>query len=396
VAEQQKKSGLIHQILKVFYAPHKAFSEIAQNQKYLGPVLIMIIFSAMFSLAAYTYLSRASVEQTIPVIANGDQWTNNSTLWTAANNTLITESDDHISGGFYGNKSIDFSTINKTRIWMSLDNIGPVNCSGLQGYKNVSIRVKPIYSSDTQIANATLYLYSSLTDYFYYNLTTSLLSANGTWNNFTIPLGPENGWSSNGTSAEWGNINSMKLEFDWTKNANLTVRVDGLFFRGLFESPLENGVYAFWSYFASYLVQFGFRWIVVATFVYLLAKWFGSAGVWKSAMILSGFALVPMVVQAAIDVVAFSTLPPLVLPFEVIGGAEGEMQTIANQALASDWLASLVYVISHYATCFWIGALLSIMAHFSMKLGWSKSLTIGAVAFITSYLLEMFIFSFPI
>ncbi len=391
MTEQQKKSGFIRQILEVFYAPHKAFREIAENPKYVGPILIMIIFGAMFSLAAYTYLSRAYVEQTIPVISSGDQWIQNSTLW--ASNANITESDDHITGGFYGNESLGFSAVNTTQIWMLLDNIGPVNCSGLQGYKNVSIRVKPIYPNGTEITNASLYLYSSPEDYFYYDLTPPLLSANDTWNNFTIPLGSENGWSSNGTSAEWGNINSVKLELDWTKNANLTVRVVGLFFRGFFESPLENVASSMSSYFMRGLWQFIIRWVIVATFIYLLTRWFGSAGTWKFAMILTGFALIPMVAQAVINTAAFSTLPTLNYPFEFIAGAQGETQTITitQQVIATEALASQILKYAEIAVYVWIVALLSTMIHTSTKLGWLKSFIAAAVAFFTSLLVESFL-----
>ncbi len=391
MTEQQKKSGLIRQILEVFYAPQKAFRDISEKQKYLGPVLVMIIFGAMFSLAAYTYLSRAYVEQTMPVTANGDQWTENSTLWVSNADVVITESDDHISGGFYGNKSIDFSAINSTRIWMLLDNIGPVNCSGSQGYRNVSIRVKPIYPSDNEITNASLYLYSSSTDYFYFNLASHLLSSNGIWFNFTIPLGSENGWSSNGISAEWDNINTVKLEFDWTKNANLTVRVDGLLFRGLFESPLGNGFNTISSYFMRGLMQFIIRWVVVATFIYLLTRWFGSHGIWKLALILTGFALIPMVVQAAINTAAFSTLPTLNYPFEFFAGAQGETQAITDQVIANEWLASQVLRFAEIAAYVWIIALLSVMVHVSAKLGWLKSIIVGAVAYFTSLLVESFL-----
>jgi len=384
VTKQQKKSGLIRQILEVFYAPQKAFREIAENPRYLGPLLIMIIFGAMFSLVYQTTVSRAYVEQTIPVSTNGDQWTENGTLW--ASNANITESDDHINGVFYGNKSIDFSTANSTRIWMLLDNIGPVNCSGSEGYKNVSISVKPIYANDTEVANASLYLQSSPTDYFYYDLTSYLLSANDKWNNFTIPLRSEDVWSKNGTNADWSDISIVKLEFVWAKNASFTVRIDGLFFRGSFKSALETISLSFWEYFlaffSQYLVQFGFRWIVVSTFVYLLTRWFKGIVAWKHSLILTGFALLPMIVQAAVDLVAFSTLP-LILTFE----------PIANQFVISDWLPGFVYSIAPYVAYVWIIALLSIMIRGSMKLSWFKSLTVGAVAFVAGIMIESFIFS---
>jgi len=389
--EQKRKLVFIRQILKVLYAPHKAFREIAQTPQYVGAILIMILSGAMVSLGAYTYLSRAFVEQTLPITINGDQWTENSTLWASAADAMITESDDHIQGGFYGNKSIDFSTISSTRIWMLLNNIGPVDCSGLQGYKNVSLRVKTIYTNNTSLASASLYLFSSQTDYFYYNLTTYLLSANGIWYNLTIPLEPESAWSSNGTNADWSNINSVKLEFDWAEDANLTVRLDGLFFRGFFKSPLESGLYAIYDYFIRGLLQFVVIWIIIAAFIYLLTRGFGSINPWKPILILTGFALIPMVVQAAITVLAFSTLPTLRYPFEFIAGAEGEAQAVIDQVIATEWLASQILRFAETAAYVWIVALLSIMIHVSMKLGWFKSFIIGTVAFFAGLVVQGFI-----
>lgn len=392
MTEQPRRTKLVRQIMHVFYAPHKAFREIAENPKYLGPVLIMIIFGAIFSLTAYTYLSRVYVEQTVPPTAsNGDQWIQNSTLW--ASNAVINESSDHISGGFYGNESMDFSTLNDAQIWMLLSNIGPVNCTGSDGYKNMSFRVKPIYPANTEVANVSLYLYSSQADYFYHDLTAPLLSTNDTWSNFTIPLGVASGWSNNGTSADWSNITGLKFEFDWTKNASLTVRVVGLFFRGFFESPLGNVTSTISTYFVRGLWQFIIRWFIVATFIYLLTRWFGSTGTWKLVMALTGFALIPMVIQAVLNMLAFSTLPTLYYSFEFIAGASGEAQTIAiaQQVAATEALASQILMFAEIIAYVWIVALLTTMIHVSTKLSWFKGFIAAAVAFFTSLLLEGFL-----
>jgi hypothetical protein len=62
-------------IFKVIYAPHKAFKEIAQNPRYIGPILIMILFIAANVAAAYAFLAKTYVEATVPSSENKDLWT---------------------------------------------------------------------------------------------------------------------------------------------------------------------------------------------------------------------------------------------------------------------------------------------------------------------------------
>jgi hypothetical protein len=34
----------MREVFRILYAPHKAFKEIIQNPKYVGPILVMILF----------------------------------------------------------------------------------------------------------------------------------------------------------------------------------------------------------------------------------------------------------------------------------------------------------------------------------------------------------------
>ena len=219
-------------IFKAIYAPHKAFKEIIQNPKYIGPILIMILFIIANVGFVYAAITKTYVEQTLPTASKLDEWTENSTLWTP---TPSVNSDDYINGTYYGNKSIEFSIVNSMQISMQLNDIGPINCSGQDSYKNMSIRMKWI-SPDDEPNNVILYLFSiSQSDYFYYDLTENFTSSyNNVWNNLTIPLESEK-WSNSGADARWDNINGLKFEFTWLNNSDITILIDGLFFRGVFE-----------------------------------------------------------------------------------------------------------------------------------------------------------------
>ena len=78
--EQLSMYGTLKNIFKVIYAPQKAFKEISQNPKYIGPILIMILFTVANMGYFYTIVSKTYVEQTLPTAKQLDRWTENSTL----------------------------------------------------------------------------------------------------------------------------------------------------------------------------------------------------------------------------------------------------------------------------------------------------------------------------
>ena len=209
----------IPNILEVIYAPHEAFKKIAEKPSYVGPAIIIFILILANIGFAYVAMSKTNLEIAAPNGLNQDEWTQNSTLW--ASNALVSESNDSVTGTYYGNASIAFTITNSTQIWMWLNNIVPVNCSSQGGFNQISFRLKQLSPQD-EPQNASIYLFSANTsDYFYLDLTQ--LASNSTvntWNNLTLPL--VSGWSANGTNADWSQITGLKLEFDWASNSNTT------------------------------------------------------------------------------------------------------------------------------------------------------------------------------
>jgi hypothetical protein len=359
----------------------------------------MILFAAAYTGSAYIVLSKTYNEQTLPTASQRDEWTENRTLWASiwTSNANIMESEDCISGDYYGNKSIEFAVVNDTRIWMQLNYTEPINCSGLEGYKSMSFRIKLIYQNTTELNNASLYLYSSPADYFYYNLTKHFVPLNNSiWNNLTIPIGPESECWANSANADWSNITSLRFEFTWTKNANLTVRLDGLFFRGVFKSFMEEATSYVLSVSAMAFMQFIIKWVFLSGILYVLTKAFGAKTVWRPLLILVGFALITMSIQAVINAATFSTLPTLYYPLELIGGVKGESEVAYSKILEETWLISQISRYVQIAVYVWTIALCAIAVRLLSEFTWTKSFLVAAVAYLVSMLAESFILGYQI
>jgi hypothetical protein len=385
--------GTLKNIFKVIYAPQKAFKEIIQNPKYIGPILIMILFAAANMGYFYTIVSKTYVEQTLPTAEQLDKWTENSTLWTGAPGAISRNNySDYIKGTYYGNKSMEFSIVNSTQIWMQLNDTGSINCSGPDGYKNLYLRIKWT-SPEVNPENATIYLFSTTLDYFYYNLTEKFhSSARNIWNNLTIQL--ESPIWNNSANANWGNIRSLKLEFAWLKNSNITLLVDGLFFGGIFKSEAENATSYMLNFSIVSFMQFTIRWVFLGGLLYIMTKAFKAKTVWRPLLILVGFALITMFVQAVINVAAFSTLPRLDYPLEFLGGVKGETENAYNKIMEKTLLVSQISGYIQIAIIFWTIALCAIATRLLTEFSWSKSFLVATVAYFVTTLAQSFLLGF--
>ena len=399
--------GTLKNIFKVIYAPQKAFKEIIQNPKYIGPILIMILFVAAYTGGAYFAQSKLYEEQTLPIARlQGDEWTENSTQVHWESNAIIVESDDSVSGNksieefavfnFYGNKSIDFSVLNDKQLWMQLNFTEPVNCSDPEGYKKIAFWAKLIHLNITNISKASLYLFSSQIDYFYYNLTRQFISFNDTtWNKLAIAIGPRSEWANSSANTNWGNIISLRFEVASTENSNMTVRLDGLFFKGIFKSLLESVSFDYMfslSLFA--FMQFVIQWVFLAGLIYIMAKAFGSKTLWRPLLILIGFALVTMFMQALINVAAYGTLPTIYRPLEFFSVIEQERLTPRIKFSEDTWLVSQITGYTPMAILIWTIALCAIATRLPTEFSWSKSFLIATVAYFVTMMAQSFLLGF--
>lgn len=377
-------------ILKVIYAPHKAFKGIIQNPKYFGPTLIVILFIAASMGSTYAAISKTYIEKTLPDGKLLDEWTENRTLWTS--NAGITESNDGMNGSYYGNKSIAFSITNNTEVWAQLKDIGPVNCSGPDGYSKLSFRIKWT-NPEVKPANATIQLLSTISsEYFSYNLTGALPNFTyNVWNNLTLPL-ISDGWSNSSSAASWDNITGLKLDFAWVDSSNITLVVDGVFFRGNFNSLLESAATAFLvNYAFMAFTQILLVWVILTGLIYLMGRGLGGSVLWKPVLIVIGFTLVPMVIQSLVNTAAYLSSPTVHYPLELIGGVSGESDIAFNAILEQTWLTSQIMRYTQVAVYVWTIALCSLAVRVLTGFGWAKSFLIGAAAYLITLLAGSFL-----
>ena len=202
---------IIDDILKVIYAPHKVFKSIVTNPKYLGALIVIVLFIGLQVGYEYSQFSKTYTEQTTPTIDQLATYTN-ATAWSSPNAVLTNNFADYINysvyvAGFgltpsdpkayyslFGNSSLEMQANNTNSITAALGNTTNVDCS-TNGFENLTISLKQMVIPQ----NATLKLYTLGTmDFYQYDLTPQLSSAStiGQWNNLTITLGPNAaGWT---------------------------------------------------------------------------------------------------------------------------------------------------------------------------------------------------------
>jgi hypothetical protein len=367
-------------IFKVIYAPHKAFKEIIQNPTYIGPIVVMSLFIAANIASTYSLLVRTYVEETFPT--SKDEWTENATLWRTIDGASLTENyTDRIEGNIYGNRSIQFTVKDSTEISMQLDNIEPINCSSQDGYTKLYLRIKWT-SPSAPPKNVSVYLYSTaLSNYFYRDLTEKFSNATvNVWNNLTLPLADEK-WLLVG-AANWANITGLKLVLTWLEKADITVLVDGLFFGGIYKPYAESVTTYLASYAAFSFMQFVVRWVLLGGIIYIISKAFKANILWRVTLILVGFALITMFIQALINTAAFSTtLPTLKYPIEYVGGVKGESEVAYSKILEETWLANQIYSYVQAAIIIWTIALCAVAIRLTAEFSWAKSFLIATVAY---------------
>ena len=347
-------------ILRVLYAPHKVFKDIIQKPGYLGPFILLIIFVLAQVGGAYVVASRSYIEttapQTVPLSGQGDLWTEDAALWKTNEGVTVSNNTADYINGTYFTTSIEFTASNASNVWMELNFDGSVNCS-VGGFQNVSFRVK-LLAPDVAPENVSLYLNSLSGSNFYYDLTTEFSnSVVNVWNNITLPVGVgSEGWVSNG--ATWESITGLKLDFTWLNSADVDLRIDWLFFKGDYEGLLE-------LYDISYLANaalnafapFLFEWLLLTGLMYLMIKGLKGNVVWKPLMVAVGFALITIVIQAAILAVVYTSLPNVYYPIEVLTGVPGEFEVGYQVILDEIASVNLVGVIIQAAMWVWTVAL---------------------------------------
>jgi hypothetical protein len=210
---------------------------------------------------------------------------------------------------------------------------------------------------DVKPENVSIYLYSLSGSNFYYDLTQTFASSDvNVWNNITLTVGSGD-WLSNGNPS-WENITGLKMEFTWPSNSSITLRIDGLFFRGTFKDPFElYGISYIATSALNAIAPFLFEWLILTGLMYLLIKGLKGNVIWRPLMVAVGFALVITVIQALILAVVYTSLPNLFYPLEVLAGTPGEFDVAYQVILDKIAFVTLVGGILQVAIYVWTVAL---------------------------------------
>ena len=84
------KRLIIDDILKVIYAPQKAFKSIVTNPKYLGALIVLLLFVGLEIGYEYSQFSKTYTEQTSPSIDQLGTFTNASN-WASCSKCCVNQ-----------------------------------------------------------------------------------------------------------------------------------------------------------------------------------------------------------------------------------------------------------------------------------------------------------------
>jgi hypothetical protein len=311
---------ILKDILGVIYQPHKAFKRIAENPKYLGIAIIIVLFVALQTTYYYSYYSQINYEQTTPPTEELSTFTTaNATQWITTEGTTVTEDfNDFINQTYYGNNSLALSISDSTSLSATLEQFGyTVNC-GEGGFPELNMNIKQVSPSTAPTsAILTLYTANGTDSYFTLDITSMLTSNLGEWNNLTIPVGTSD-WQTTG-SANWEEVTGLNLDLTYSSASDITVNLQGVFFRGQYTTQVnalgEGTFIGFAAY--SVVMQALFQWIVLAAVAYLILKGLKAVNVvWRPLFIVIGFVMMSLVITSIIALLGSLTLPTVYYPYD--------------------------------------------------------------------------------
>ncbi len=375
---------VVREVFEVLYSPVNAFRKIIEKPDFKGVLLVLVLVISSMIISQYIVASKLLLENRTP---ENDDWTEsliNQHKWVSNGSPSIDDADYQM-GNVDGNHSIASSVLTETSIWLKITDIDSINCSETS-YNELFFWIKWTHEEGLSPSLGTLKLFSGSEDSYFESDITGLLKSNGEWTNTTLNVGPDQGWTSN-NSPDWQSITGIEFRLDWSSSANLTMKIDGLFFRK-FSSPLITGEFS--TLLPSLLIQvvmnFAMNWILWAGILILVAKLFQEdLGRWNVFFVIIGYSFIATVVYTLVSVVPLSTLPLLNVPLDA---------DAFNALLDASWRPLLAYQLWLYIPVIgevWIAALGAVVVRLLKETAWSKAATIAAVAFAIRFLLRLFL-----
>jgi len=352
----------------------KTFEEIVKNPSVKGPILILLITLPIVFVGQYVSGTRFFFENPAP---EGDLWTEKPSSaptfsWNSNGNITFDGSDYML-----GNYSISTSVTSNSSVWMRLSSIGSFNCSE-EEYSRLSFRIKWVNEANVTPA-AIVQLFSLNNESRRFELNVGDLVANSTnaWANASVNLNTE-GWTQE-NSPNWANITGIEVLLEWTDPANLTLKLDDLFF-GKFTSLSSSTTFSLQLVYSLMRnsVSFLLEWAILSGIVWLALKSFsGWKGFWRSLFSTVGYVYSTSIVYLAALAMLFFLLPPIFLP-----------HNITYSEYLSIYQSSWGMPISLLTLLFygWNTILCAVALKKMQELSWSKALLIGFGAIVISLL----------
>lgn len=373
------------EILEVLYSPVNAFKKIIEKPDFKVVLLVLVLVASSMLVSQYVAYSKLFVEKRLP---ENDNWTESLTNqhnWVS-NGSPSLDGTDYQMGNTDGNHSITASVLTQTSIWLKITDVGSINCSEESGYTQLFFYIKCSQEAGVSPSSGTLKLFSGSENSYFESDITNLLNSSGEWANTTLKVGADQGWTLN-NSPDWQNITGLEFKLNCSSSANLTMKIDGLFFIK-YSSPIVTGEFdaILPSIILQVVMDFAMNWILWAGLLILVAKLFNEdLGRWNIFFVIIGYSFIATVVYMLISVVPLSTLPPLNVPLDA---------NALNALLDVTWRPLLAYQLWMYIPIIgevWIAALGAVAIHTMKEMNWNKAATIATVAFAIRFMLRLFL-----
>jgi hypothetical protein len=368
------------EILEVLYSPVNAFRKIIEKPDFKGLVLVLLLVISATVALQYVYNVKQIFENRSPY---DDAWTETLVdphVWISVESPTLDSTDYQV-----GNNSISSSVTDAASIWLKATNFDPIDCSGETGFTELFFWINWTNEAEVSPNSGTLKLYSGSEDNYFEAEISSLLPSNAEWGNVTLDVGSDQGWTTN-NSPDWGSITGLEFMLGWSDSADLTMNIDGLFFRN-YISPIDAAGVETAILFILFSVTFsvGTNWVLWAGIMVLVSKLFGEElGKWNVFFVIIGYAFLATVVYTLVSALLFTSLPVLTLPFEA------DLQV---DAFSAAWLPNLAYQVGTailWAGEIWIAALSAVVVRLMKDIPWGKAAMIAAVAFGIRFVLRLF------
>ncbi|MFP3985602.1 MAG: Yip1 family protein [Candidatus Bathyarchaeia archaeon] len=357
-------------IFKVLYAPTKAFEQVVEKPDFKGPILILLITLPIILCGQYISGTKFFLEVASP---RNDLWTEKSDTplfsWDSSND-IVLDGEDYI----VGNYSVSTSLANSSLVWTYLTDIGDYNCSE-EEYSRLSFRAKWVNEDNVAPINAILRLFSFNDGSRKFELDIREILANRTdvWANITVNLVTANWRLTPENPQSWTNVTGIGFQLEWEVPANITLKIDDLFF-GKYTPILFSDIFEIQLLYSLMRnsVNFLLEWFILSGIVYLALKSFSDwKGMWKNLLYVIGYIFSPSIVYVGALALLFLFLPPFFVPRNIT-----YLEYVSLYQSSWGMPISVLNLLSYL----WSTVLCVIALKSMHELSWSKAFLISFVA----------------